>query len=77
MLVLQIDGLLKQRNEIHALYTTVPPIKRSSSRNRSKGASKEAKEEGEVRDRKHSMRDRTKKKKWYNIHLKVDKRKPC
>ncbi|XWS22544.1 hypothetical protein CRYUN_Cryun29cG0045700 [Craigia yunnanensis] len=71
----EIDELLKQRNEIHASYTTLPPIKRSSSRNRSKGASKEAKEDGEVRDRKHSMRARNKKKKWY--HLKVDKRKPC
>ncbi|XWS34875.1 hypothetical protein CRYUN_Cryun21dG0074700 [Craigia yunnanensis] len=73
----EIDELLKQRNEIHASYTTVPQIKRCSSRNRSKGASKEAKEDGKVRERKHCMRDRTKKKKWYNIHLKVDKRKPC
>ncbi|XVE84995.1 hypothetical protein DITRI_Ditri17bG0056700 [Diplodiscus trichospermus] len=50
-------------NEIHASYTTVPPIKRSSSRSRSKGALKEAKEDGEVRDKKHSIKDRTKKKK--------------
>ncbi|XP_039019587.1 chaperone protein dnaJ 16-like isoform X1 [Hibiscus syriacus] len=73
----EINELLKQRNEIHASYTTIPLIKRSSSRNKSKAASKEAKEDGEARDRKHSTRDRTKKKKWYNINLKVDKRKPC
>ncbi|XP_052882463.1 chaperone protein dnaJ 16-like isoform X1 [Gossypium arboreum] len=72
----EIDELLKQRNEIHASYTTIPLIKRSSSRKKSKAASKEAKEDGEVRDRKPSTRDRTKKK-WYNIPLKVDKRKPC
>lgn len=75
--VLQIDDLLKLRNEIYASYTMVPPRKRSSSRNRRKGVSREAKE-GEVRDRKHSTRDRAKKKRWYNIHLKIDKRKqPC
>ncbi|MBA0586293.1 hypothetical protein Gorai_017037 [Gossypium raimondii] len=67
----EIDELLKQRNEIHASYTMIPPSKRSSSRSRSKGVSREAKE-GEVRDRKHSTRDRTKKKRWYNIHLKID-----
>ena len=42
-----------------------------------KGEREDRREEGEVRERKHSMRDRTKKKKWYNIHLKVYKRKPC
>ncbi|KHG12580.1 Chaperone dnaJ 16 -like protein [Gossypium arboreum] len=59
----EIDELLKQRNEIHASYTMIPPSKRSSSRNRSKGVYREAKD-GEVRDRKHSTRDRTKKKRW-------------
>ncbi|KAE8711811.1 Chaperone protein dnaJ 16 [Hibiscus syriacus] len=43
----EIYELLKQRNEIHALYTNIPLIKRSSSRNKSKAASKEAKEDGE------------------------------
>ncbi|XP_044489602.1 chaperone protein dnaJ 16-like [Mangifera indica] len=72
-----IDELLKQRNEIHALYTTAPPMKWSSSKNRSRGTPKEVKEEGQVREKKKTMRDRSKKKKWFNIHLKVDKRKPC
>ncbi|KAK9027654.1 hypothetical protein V6N11_067479 [Hibiscus sabdariffa] len=62
----EIDELLKQRNEIHASYTTLPPSKRSSSRNRRKSVSKEVKEDGEVRERKHSTRDRTKKKNEYN-----------
>ncbi|KAL5759703.1 hypothetical protein ACOSQ2_018541 [Xanthoceras sorbifolium] len=72
-----IDELLKQRNDIHASYTTAPPMKRSSSKNRNRGSSKEVKEDAQVREKKPSMRDRPKKKKWFNIHLKVDKRKPC
>ncbi|KAK3013319.1 hypothetical protein RJ639_009290 [Escallonia herrerae] len=75
-----IDELLKQRNDIHASYTSAPPMKRScsssSSRRKNRGVSKDAKEEGQVRDKKPT-RDRSKKKKWFNIHLKVDKRKPC
>ncbi|KAL4639219.1 hypothetical protein ACB092_03G201800 [Castanea dentata] len=70
-----IDDLLKQRNEIHASYTSAPPMKRS--RSKSRGSFKEAKEDGQVKDKKSTMRDRPKKKKWYNIHLKVEKRKPC
>lgn len=73
---LQIDELLKQRNEIHASYTTVPPMKRSSSKNRSRGPSREVKEDAELREKKPA-RDKPKKKKWFNIHLKVDKRKAC
>ncbi|KAH0991569.1 hypothetical protein GBA52_003052 [Prunus armeniaca] len=73
----QIDELLRQRNEIHASYTIAPPMKRSSSRSRNKGQSKEVNEEGQVRDKKSTFRDRSKRKKWFNIHLKVDKRKPC
>ena len=73
---LQIDELLRQRNEIHASYT-IAPMKRSSSKSRNKGPSRETREDAQVRDKKPSMRDRPKKKKWFNIHLKVDKRKPC
>ncbi|CAN4124291.1 unnamed protein product [Withania somnifera] len=72
-----IDELLKHRNEIHASYTTIPVMKRSSSnRSKNKGGSKEASVDGPVREKKPS-RDRTKKKKWFNIPLKVDKRKAC
>ncbi|KAI3796006.1 hypothetical protein L1987_38667 [Smallanthus sonchifolius] len=74
----EIDDLLKQRNEIHASYTTAPPTKRSGSsshRIKRRGASKQSKEEGH---QKPSSGDRVKKKKWFNIpHVKVDKRKPC
>ncbi|KAJ9172093.1 hypothetical protein P3X46_015376 [Hevea brasiliensis] len=73
----EIDELLKQWNEIHASYTIAPQMKRSTSKSRSKGLFRETKEEGQLRDKKASMKDRTKKKKWFNIHLKVDKRKPC
>ncbi|GMP82942.1 hypothetical protein CsSME_00037037 [Camellia sinensis var. sinensis] len=72
-----IDELLKQRNEIHASYAVAPPMKRSGSRSKNRSASKDAKDDDQVREKKSSTRDRPKKKKWYNIHLKVDKRKPC
>lgn len=75
MLVWQIDDLLKQRNDIHASYSSAPPIKRSRSKNR--GLSKDSKDDGQVKDKKPAFRERPKKKKWYNIHLKVDKSKPC
>ncbi|KAK4263290.1 hypothetical protein QN277_028725 [Acacia crassicarpa] len=70
----EIDELLKQRNEIHASYT-IAPLKRSTSKSRSKSSSKEATEESQPRERKFT-RGRSKKK-WYNIHLRVDKRKAC
>lgn len=73
----EIDELLKQRNAIHASYTTSPPIKRSGSKSRSKGSYRETKEDGQVKEKKSSTRDRGRKKKWFNIQLKVDKRKPC
>ncbi|XP_028801953.1 chaperone protein dnaJ 16 isoform X2 [Neltuma alba] len=69
-----IDELLKQRNVIHASYT-ITPLKRSTSKSRSKSSSKEATEESQPRERRFT-RGRSKKK-WYNIHLRVDKRKAC
>jgi ribosomal protein L12E/L44/L45/RPP1/RPP2 len=79
MLVLQIDELLKQRNEIHASYTVAPPMKRSSSKNKNRGSFKDTKEDDQGKEKRSSNRDRDrpKKKKWYNIPLKVDKRKSC
>ncbi|XP_010272055.1 PREDICTED: chaperone protein dnaJ 16 [Nelumbo nucifera] len=74
-----IDDLLKQWNGIRALYSTSPPLKRSSSRSKPRGSFKESKGEDDcqAKDKKPMTRDRSKKKKWYNLHLKVDKRKPC
>ncbi|KAJ8761017.1 hypothetical protein K2173_022055 [Erythroxylum novogranatense] len=60
--VLRIDERFKRRNEIHASYTCAAPIKRSLK-------------DGNMRDKKASTRERPKKKKWFNIQLKVDKRK--
>uniref|UniRef100_A0A7N0T7R1 J domain-containing protein n=2 Tax=Kalanchoe fedtschenkoi TaxID=63787 RepID=A0A7N0T7R1_KALFE len=74
-----IDALLKQRNEIHSSYTTAPPLKRSSSKSKTKTASKdapkEAKEGSPLRE-KRPARERSKKK-WFNIPLKVEKRNKC
>ncbi|KAK4481871.1 hypothetical protein RD792_012782 [Penstemon davidsonii] len=72
-----IDELLKERNDIHASYTTSPKIKRSgsSSRGKNKSTVKDS-EDGLERDKK-SFKERSKKKRWYNLRLKVDKRKPC
>ncbi|XP_077237853.1 ARG1-like 1 [Tasmannia lanceolata] len=74
-----IDELLKQRDAIHASYSTAPPLKRNSSNSKVRASFKESKGEEEERQtrEKKPTRDRPKKKKWYNIHLKVDKRKPC
>ncbi|KAL1808329.1 hypothetical protein ACET3Z_025319 [Daucus carota] len=73
-----IDKLLKQRSDIHSSYRVDPPMKRSASRSKSgKGASKEGGEDGHGKDKKSSTRDRPKKNKWFKIHLKADKRKPC
>lgn len=75
---MQIDKLLKQRSDIHSSYRVDPPMKRSASRSKSRrGASKEGGEEEHERDKKSSMRDRSKKNKWFKIRLKADKRKPC
>ncbi|KEH27768.1 chaperone DnaJ domain protein [Medicago truncatula] len=71
-----IDELLKQRNEIHASYTVVPLKRSNSSKSRSKTSLKESKEDGETRE-KRNTRERPRKKKWYNLHLRVDKRKAC
>ncbi|CAH8253394.1 unnamed protein product [Arabidopsis lyrata] len=98
-----IDELLKQRNEIHSAYTTIPLMKRSSSKNRlrkssfKKAAAKapapteqeedeeeeehEEEESSRQKNKKPSTCDRSealkKKSKWFNLHLKLDKKKPC
>ncbi|KAJ6833679.1 chaperone protein dnaJ 16-like [Iris pallida] len=71
-----IDDLLKERNTIHASYTTISPLKRSSSSSKTRTSFRATRgeEEGQTREKK---RDRLKKKKWFNLHSKVDKRKPC
>ncbi|CAN1816959.1 Chaperone protein dnaJ 16 [Linum perenne] len=76
---LQIDELLKQRNEIHAAYTVAPPIKRTSSRSRKRGSFKDTHEDdAEAKDKQpSSAKDRSKKKNWFNIQIKVNKGKPC
>ncbi|KAJ8773862.1 hypothetical protein K2173_008325 [Erythroxylum novogranatense] len=70
-----IDELFKQRSNIHASYTCAAPIKRMSSKTRNK--QKDAKEDGNVRDKKSSAKERSRKKKWFNVQLKAEKRKPC
>ncbi|RWW31392.1 hypothetical protein GW17_00003967 [Ensete ventricosum] len=81
--VFAIDGLLKERNTIHASYTTISPLKRNSSSskisspfNGSKSDEESPTIEKKPKDEKKS-RDRTRRKKWFKIHLKVDKRKAC
>ncbi|KAL6567772.1 Chaperone protein dnaJ 16 [Orobanche gracilis] len=70
-----IDELLKERSDIHASYTSTPNIKRSrSNRSKSKATFRESQDGG--REKKYSW-DRSKKKRWFSLHLKVDKRRPC
>ncbi|CAM8878470.1 unnamed protein product [Rhodiola kirilowii] len=74
-----IDELLKQRSEIHSSYTTSPPLKRSSSKSKTKTASKDTSEEAKDKSptrEKRPVREKSKKK-WFNIPLKVEKRKKC
>ncbi|KAF9592067.1 hypothetical protein IFM89_011817 [Coptis chinensis] len=77
-----IDELLKQRNTIHASYSsnsTAPPLKRSSSSSKSSDSFKESKkeEERQTSRKKHWAKDRPKKSKWFNVRLKMGKDKPC
>ncbi|CAD5181143.1 unnamed protein product, partial [Musa acuminata subsp. malaccensis] len=77
-----IDELLKERNTIHASYT-ISPLKRNSSSSKISSPFNGSKSDEECptiekkpKDEKKS-RDRTRRKKWFKIHLKVDKRKAC
>ncbi|XP_059648944.1 chaperone protein dnaJ 16-like [Cornus florida] len=73
-----IDEMLMQRNEILGSYTIAQLMKRSNSRSKISSASKEEKEDVQVRDENSSRdRHRPKKKKWYDIHLNMDKRMHC
>ncbi|KAL6013612.1 hypothetical protein ACLOJK_004110 [Asimina triloba] len=77
-----IDELLKQRDMIHSSYSMVPPLKRSSSNSKIRVSLKESAgneiRRGRDKEKKPATRDRPRKKKWYNIHLKVvDRKKPC
>ncbi|GFZ14483.1 ARG1-like 1 [Actinidia rufa] len=55
-----IDELLKERNEVHASYTVAPPMKRSSSKSKNRSTSKDTQEDGQIRDKKPTTRDRSK-----------------
>ncbi|GAB4839863.1 Chaperone protein dnaJ 16 [Ancistrocladus abbreviatus] len=70
-----IDDLLKHRNEIHASYSVAPQMKRSTSKSK-RSSFKEPIEEGQAKE-KRPTKDRPRKKKWYNLHLKVNQRKAC
>ncbi|XP_026661586.1 chaperone protein dnaJ 16 isoform X2 [Phoenix dactylifera] len=72
-----IDELLKERNTIHASYTTISPLKRNSSSCKIRTSFRGSKSEDDHQTREKKSRDRPKRRKWFNIHLKVDKRKPC
>ncbi|OAY79231.1 Chaperone protein dnaJ 16 [Ananas comosus] len=72
----EIDELLKSRNAIHASYTN-SPLKSSSSGTKFRNSSKYSKSDEEHHKKEKKSKDRSKRKKWFKIHLKVDKRKPC
>ncbi|KAJ4756890.1 Chaperone protein DnaJ [Rhynchospora pubera] len=80
-----IDELLSERNTIHAAYTTNPALKRNSStskvKNSAKGLTSEEDEEGSRKEKKEKdkerVKDRLRKKKWFNIPVKMDRKKPC
>ncbi|XP_042407380.1 chaperone protein dnaJ 16-like [Zingiber officinale] len=77
----EIDELLKERNSVHASYTTglrPSPLKQHSSNRKMSSSFKlsESDDESQVKEEGKS-RDQTRKKKWYKIHLKMDRSKLC
>ncbi|KAG0479982.1 hypothetical protein HPP92_010840 [Vanilla planifolia] len=72
----EIDYLLGQRNMIHASYTSIPHPNRSSNNGKSRTSFRASRGEGE-RPSREKTADRPKRKKWFNLHVKVEKRKPC
>ncbi|RRT53295.1 hypothetical protein B296_00049954 [Ensete ventricosum] len=79
----EIDELLKERNAIHASYTSINPLKLNSSSSKLSSAfnGSNGEEECPTKEKKSKdekkCQDQTKRKKWFKIHLKMDKRKPC
>ncbi|XP_010548039.1 PREDICTED: chaperone protein dnaJ 39 [Tarenaya hassleriana] len=66
----EIDELLKRRNEIQASYTTLPPTRQASSKNRSWSWSRnslltERKEGGEGEEGEVTVRKEERKKRWF------------
>ncbi|XP_026402389.1 chaperone protein dnaJ 16-like isoform X2 [Papaver somniferum] len=77
-----IEELLKERSEIHASYSNSPVPKRSSISSKVRGSFKDSKqdEEQQARHKKSPtppLKDKPIRKKWFNIHMKVKKRKSC
>ncbi|XP_042403832.1 chaperone protein dnaJ 16-like isoform X1 [Zingiber officinale] len=77
----EIDELLKERNSVHASYTTglrPSPLKQHSSNRKMSSSFKlsVSDDESQVKEEGKS-RDQTRKKKWYKIHLKMDRSKLC
>ncbi|RWV98159.1 hypothetical protein GW17_00039009 [Ensete ventricosum] len=79
----EIDELLKERNAIHASYTSINPLKLNSSSSKLSSAfnGSNGEEECPTKEKKSKdekkCQDQTKRKKWFKIHMKMDKRKPC
>ncbi|KAI3856044.1 hypothetical protein MKX03_009585 [Papaver bracteatum] len=77
-----IEELLKERSEIHASYSNSPVPKRSSISSKVRGSFKDSKQD-EERQARHKnsptrpLKDKPIRKKWFNIHMKVKKRKSC
>ncbi|CAN6477761.1 unnamed protein product [Victoria cruziana] len=76
-----IDELLKQRETIHASYSSfsTTPGHVPSNGGKHKASRKEftGNDGCHSRQAKPTARERSRRKKWFNIHVKVDKRKPC
>ncbi|XP_042434015.1 chaperone protein dnaJ 16-like [Zingiber officinale] len=76
----EVSSILQGFKEdvVHASYTTTPPLKRHSSSLKMSSSFKasESDEESQTKEEEKS-KDPTRKKKWFKLHLKVDRRKPC
>ncbi|KAG6479093.1 hypothetical protein ZIOFF_062552 [Zingiber officinale] len=74
--IVELQGF--KEDVVHASYTTTPPLKRHSSSLKMSSSFKasESDEESQTKEEEKS-KDPTRKKKWFKLHLKVDRRKPC
>ncbi|KAH7688817.1 Molecular chaperone (DnaJ superfamily) domain-containing protein [Dioscorea alata] len=72
-----IDELLKEWNTIHASYTTICPVKRNSSNRKTRASSKGSTKAEEHQTKERKPGNRSKKKKWFNIHIKTEKKRHC
>lgn len=73
--LLQVDELLKQRDSIHASFTVAKMVSYLSNGSTSKVIGDDSKAESPVEDGGSDGKDKSSKKKWFNLNLKGSEKK--